>query len=92
MTKNEAIKLAETEWWKGLPADVITGFQLFEELLCMPFGEFHKAVEQSLDRPVFTHEFAYGHLQKEFLGTKEKMTLTEILQLIPENKRIVVVM
>ena len=91
MTKNEAIKLAETEWWKGLPADVVTGFQLFEELLCMPFEEFHRAVGESLGRPVFTHEFAGEHLQKEFLGTKEKMTLTEILQLIPENKRIVVV-
>lgn len=60
MNKEQAIKLAESGWWKELSADVITSFQLFEERLCMPFGDFHGAVEKSLARPVWTHEFAYS--------------------------------
>ena len=42
-------------------------FQLYEERLCMPFPLFHKAVEEALGRPVYTHEFAgVENLRQEF--------------------------
>ena len=71
MEKEDAIKLAESGWWKDLPADVIVAFQLYERRLCMDFGDFHKAVEESLGRPVWTHEFAdVEGLRAEFEGKR----------------------
>lgn len=58
MTKTEAIKIAESGWWKGKTVKEIVDFQLYENRLCMPFGDFHEAVEKVLGRPVWTHEFA----------------------------------
>ncbi len=71
MTEQEAIAKGDTGWWKTATADEIVRFQLFEERLCMPFGDFHSAVEASLGHPVWTHEFASpGHLKDEFLAKK----------------------
>lgn len=91
MTKEQAIKLAESKFWEGMSHRDIAGFQLFEEFLCMPFSVFHEAVEKSLGRPVFTHEFGIGvdGLKKEFLGVREHPTFEEIVNLIPKDKRII---
>lgn len=77
MNQDEAIRLANSNWWKDKPAEYIVNFQLFEDKLCMSFEDFHKAVEESLDRPVFTHEFGLdvNGLRKEFLSknTQQKI-------------------
>lgn len=93
MTKNEALALYETRWWEHVGHFERAAFQLFEDRLCLPFGEFHKSVEAALGRPVFTHEFAVNRegLQQELLGERQAPTLDEILAMIPEEKRIVVV-
>lgn len=73
MTKEEAIELYESGWWKDKPAREVARLQLSEDTLCMPFGEFHKAVEEALDRPVWTHEFADpGRLLAELDGDEPK--------------------
>jgi hypothetical protein len=68
---------------------------LFEERLVMPFAEFHKGIEELLGRSVWTHEFAFiskpGGLKEELAGKCKPPTLTEIMELIPAEKRIVVV-
>lgn len=89
--RDKAIRLYKSEWWKGLTAREIVAFQLFTEELCMPFGEFHGAAEKTLGRSVWTHEFAGDDLVREFLGEKSAPTMQEILELIPAEKRIVVV-
>ena len=67
MIKKEAIDKAESKFWEGMNAREIAGFQLFETRLCIPWEVFHEAVENTLGRPVFTHEFAYPEsLQREF--------------------------
>ena len=69
LSKENALKLYNTEWWKTTTDLEIVKFQLFEDRLCVPFDIFHGAVENVLKRPVFTHEFGFvGGLQKEFLG------------------------
>ena len=90
--KEKAIELYETEWWKENSYRKIAEFQLFTAELCCPFDVFHEAVEKSLGRPVFTHEFGlnYGGICKEFLGEKEPPTMNEILHMIPQGKLIVV--
>lgn len=56
----------------------------------MPFDVFHKAVEDTLGRPVFTHEFAGTSIMEELRGEKAAPTFEEIMNLIPVEKRIVV--
>ena len=91
MPKDEAVALGKTDWWKTRTADEIVRFQLFEERLCMDFGDFQMAVQEALGRPVWTHEFADDErLKAEFLGDREPPTMQEILDMIPEAKRIVV--
>lgn len=93
MTKEHAIALYESGWWKDKSPHSICMFQLFEERLCMPFGDYQMAVEKALGRPVWTHEFGSAgteQLRKEFLGERAAPTFEEICGLIPEAKRIVV--
>jgi hypothetical protein len=92
MTKDEAIALAESHFWEQMTLRDRAMFQLHEELLCMPFDVFHEAVEKTLGRPVFTHEFArMDSLRRELNGERPPPTLAEIMDLIPADKRIVVV-
>lgn len=92
MTEDQAIRLYETGWWKTKTPEQTVRFQLFEDRLCMPFGDFHKATEEALGRPVFTHEFGLNldGLKKEFLGQSAAPTLEQIMEMIPEAKRIIV--
>lgn len=91
ISREMAIALAETKWWEGMSDREVATFQLFESKLCMPFSLFHKAVEGALDRPVFTHEFAgMKDLQLELLGNKPQPSFEEIMNLIPEEKRVII--
>lgn len=90
--REAAIELYESGWWEGLSHRQIAQKQLFISELCCPFAVFHEAVEESLGRPVFTHEFGmnYDGIVKEFLGEQGPPTFDEIISLIPEDKRILV--
>lgn len=92
MTKAEALALFETRWWESKsPAEIAT-FQLNEERLCMPWSEFQGAVGKALGRPVWTHEFADPKsLRDELNGGKPAPSMADILNMIPEAKRLVVV-
>ena len=45
-----------------------------------------------LDRPIFRHEFGmnYQGIVLEYLGEKKAPTFEEIIELIPENKRVLI--
>jgi hypothetical protein len=90
--KEQAIQFYETEWWKDKSYREIAFYQLFTAELMCPFDVFHEAVEKSLGRPVFTHEFGlnYDGLCEEFLGYRSAPSLQDIINLIPEDKRVVV--
>lgn len=66
MTYEEAIAKFDTGWWKDATPEEIVEFQLYEERLCMPFSDFHAAVERVMGRPVFTHEFASKNLVEDY--------------------------
>ena len=90
--RKKAIALGESKWWEGMTARDICSVQLFTEELCCPFQVFHKAIEEALGRPVWTHEFGlnYDGIVAEFLGEKQPPTMQEIIDLIPAEKRIVI--
>jgi len=91
MTKEQAVALADSKFWEDMSYRERATFQLFEERLCMPFDIFHEAVEKTLGRPVWTHEFASSkQLQAELIGEKAAPSFEEIINLIPKEKRILV--
>jgi hypothetical protein len=91
LTKKQAIGMAKSGIWKEWTDEEIVRFQLFQKKLCMDFDRFHKAMEVVLERPVYTHEFAWmDELKKEYLGGKKPPSLEEIINLIPEEKRIII--
>jgi len=93
MTKEQAIELAESGFWKTMSHQERAMFQLYEDRLCMPFEVFHEAVEKVLDRSVFTHEFAHQDgLRAELLGDKPKPSLADIINLIPKDKQVIIAM
>ncbi len=91
--KKKAIALSKSEWWKGMTHRDIAGFQLFTSELCLPFSIFHESLEKSLGRPVFTHELGlnFDGIVKEFLGWRGPPTFQQIIELIPEYKRLLLV-
>ena len=93
LTESQAIKLFDSEFWTDMTYRERAEFQLFQNRLCMPFDVFHEAVEKALERPVWTHEFGlnYDGLAAELCGEKAPPTFAEIVKLIPEEKRILVV-
>ena len=91
LTKEQALAFAENKLYEGWTDRQIAEFQMEQDRLCMPFDVFHKAIEKTLGRPVFTHEFAFSDsLKKELYGEKEPPTFEEILSMIPKEKLIVI--
>lgn len=92
LTKEQAIAFYDNKCYVSLTSRQIAEFQLEQDRLCVPFDIFHKAIEETLGRPVFTHEFSLNReeLKQELYGAKEAPTLEEIINLIPEDKRIII--
>ena len=93
MTKEQAITLANSKFWESMSHREIAEFQMTEPKLCMPFEIFHEALEKTIGRPVFTHELAlnFGGVLEELFNGKEPPSFEEIINMIPEDKRCIVV-
>jgi hypothetical protein len=93
MTREEAISLSESKFWEGMTLRERAVFQINEPLLCMPFEVFHEAVEKTIGRPVFTHEFGlnYEGIKNEIMNGAPPPTMEEIINMIPEEKRAIVI-
>jgi hypothetical protein len=95
MTREEVMAIFESKIWESWTARERATFTMFmepEPLLCMPFHVFHRALEEALGRPVMTHEMGlnWEGLKRELLGERPKPTMEEILNLIPKERRIVI--
>ena len=92
-TTDEAIAFSESGEWESLTARGKAELQMLQDKLCMPFDEFHIAIEMTLGRPVYTHEFGLNHegLLKELFDGAPPPTLDNIIEMIPEDKRIIVI-
>jgi hypothetical protein len=92
LTREQAIALYESGFWKDMTYIERAKFQIMEERLCMPFDVFHEAISKALGRPVWTHEFGLNRegLIKELFDGAPPPSLEDIINLIPEEKRIVI--
>lgn len=90
--RDAAIALAATKWWEGKPARDVALFALQTRELCLPMDELYRAFHDALGRPVYTHEIALDAegLRLELLGERDAPSFDEIVNLIPEDKRIVI--
>jgi len=90
-TKKQAIAIAESGEWKDWTDDEIVRIGLFQDKLCVPFRELHRAIKSVLGRSVFSHEFAYkDRIIDEYQRERPAPTFEEIVNLIPEEKRMIV--
>ncbi len=92
ITNEKALQLSSTKFWEQMDYYDRAKFQLFTDLMCMPFDVFHEALEKCLGRPVYTHELSlnYDGICGEFLGEVIAPTLDEIVNLIPKSKLIII--
>jgi hypothetical protein len=58
LTVDEAKALFDSGWWREMKPEEAARLQLYQARLCMPFSDYHAAMEKLLGRPVWTHEFA----------------------------------
>ncbi len=88
ISRERAIALFASGWWVGRTAREIARLQLFTRELCLPFSLFHRALEETLERPVMIHELGLNldGVIHEFLRESDPPTLAEILDLLPAGK------
>lgn len=58
-------KYGGNRWWLSDDPKARAYHQINEEFLLMSFSQFHGDVEKLLNRPVWTHEFAFPKLKQE---------------------------
>lgn len=92
LTQEQAIHVGESELWRDLTYRQRAEMQMSQEYLCMDFKVFHEALEKTLGRPVFTHELGLNPdgIKAELFDGAEPPSLKEIMEMVPEEKRIVV--
>lgn len=90
--REAAVALADERFWESLNHRERAEFQMVVAELSMPFEIFHEAIEKTLGRPVFTHEFGMNidGLWDELFNDGPAPTMNEIFNLIPEEKRVVI--
>lgn len=90
-TYEEALAYYNSGQWKNLTAQEITSMGLYQDRLCMPFDVILDAASNALNRPVYTHEFLNPQrLKDELAGVVGEPTLQEIIDLIPNEKLLIV--
>ena len=84
LTKEQAIEFSEAKMWESMTLRERAEFQIQQQLLCMPFDKFHEAVEKTVGRPVFTHEFGVNvdGLKEEIFNGAPPPSFSEILEML----------
>lgn len=89
LTREQAIALYDTGFWESLAYAERARFQLAERRLCMPFDVFVEAVERALGRPVTVGEYLSSQrLLAELTGEQRTPDMAELLDMLPEEKRV----
>ena len=85
MTKEQAISFHDSGAWKHLGFRARAELGMSQQLLCMPFSVLHEALEKTIGRPVYTHEFGinWQGLYDEVFNEGESPSLKEIIEMLP---------
>lgn len=88
-SKEQAIRIGQSEVWEYWNNKQILRFQLFQEKLAVPGDRFHKAVEMFLRRPILQGELTvlYDTIVGKYLESHTMPLLKELMEMIPVEKR-----
>lgn len=87
LSKQEAIQLGQSEWWKDTNQLSIATFQVTQDALCCPIKVYKSALNAVLNRVVFTSELSKPELLiNEMNKDKKPPTFEEIISMLPANK------
>ena len=91
-TTEQAIAFYESGAWREMDDKTKALFQIEQDKLCMPFREFHGAVERTIGRPVWTHEFGLNRLglMAELRGHGSAPTFAHVMAMLPAEKVVIV--
>ena len=92
LSKEEALTLYGEKWWESLDPIDIAAFQIMQKFLCCPFDVFHSAIEECLNRPVYSHEFGFNleGIKNELFKNAKAPSIEKIIEMISHNKIIIV--
>ena len=87
---DQAVAFYESGVWKKMTSPELAAFQIAQERLCVPFEVFHRAVEETIGRRIYVHEFSMnrGGLRVEIQGKAKCPTMAEIIAMFPVEKAI----
>lgn len=89
LTEEQAIEMYDSGEWENWSDEQIAHLQLYQKRLCVPFKRFNRAMQAELERPIYTHEYAWiENLREEYEGKRGKPTMADIIDLIPPEKLI----
>ena len=93
LTKEQAIEFHDSGAWKNMGDKEKALFQMEQDKLCMPFSEFHRCVEATLGRPVWTHELGLNRagLLAELQGHGTAPSFDDVVAMLPAGKAVVMV-
>lgn len=92
LTRDQAIALYDSCFWRYLNLEERACFQLSEDRLCMPFPVFHHAVQVCLEREVTAAEYLRPkRLLRELAGRSPTPPKEKILELVPQEQRPLIV-
>ncbi|MBS3102361.1 hypothetical protein J4458_02855 [Candidatus Woesearchaeota archaeon] len=79
-------KYGDNKWWAYEDSVEVAKYQIFEDILMVPFGKYHEGVEKLLGRPVWTHEFGINAegLRQEAKEAIKRLEKGESLERGPE--------
>lgn len=92
LTRDQAVALYDSRFWRYLNLEERACFQLSEDRLCMPFPVFHHAVEVCLQRKVAAGEYLWPkRLLREIAPGATPPSKERILELVPQQRRPLIV-
>ena len=79
-------KYGENKWWNSNDPLYVARYQIFEDILMVPFDRYHEGIEKLLGRPVYTHEFGLNpeELRQEARQAIQKLEKGESLEQSPD--------
>ena len=93
LSKEQAITVFNSKCWEDWDYRKKAEFQMIQDKLCMPFEVYREAVEKTLGRPVYTHEFGLNKqgLIDELFEGKDPPSFEDVMDLIPKDKQPIIV-
>ena len=90
LTQEQAIAFSNSCAWQQMTDTERALLQINQDRLCMPFDVFQESVENTVGRPVWTHEFgireAVEQLRIEIESKAGPSMMEHIIGLLPSNK------